>query len=182
MSLRGKQANGLVTQQRVLRAAVAQFLEKGYTGTTTADITGAADPVFLYAAETALQLHIAELSEPLRELCVMAYTLPTTSAYLYRSTAERLQGIVGPYLPGAQPKDFYEMEIASAGIMRSFMAVPCDLYFTIEAKTARFLDCALKLYNVPAERRQLPARRHDDPRGGGGHARPRAQERERNGH
>ena len=35
MSLRGKQANDLVTQQRVLRAAVAQFLEKGYTGTTT---------------------------------------------------------------------------------------------------------------------------------------------------
>ena len=31
-----------MTQQRVLRAAVAQFLEKGYTGTTTADITGAA--------------------------------------------------------------------------------------------------------------------------------------------
>ena len=89
MSLRGKQANGLVTQQRVLRAAVAQFLEKGCTGTTTADITGAADPVFLYAVETALQLHIAELSEPLRELYVMAYTLPTTSAYLYRSTAER---------------------------------------------------------------------------------------------
>ena len=51
MSLRGKQANGLVTQQRVLRAAVAQFLEKGYTGTTTADITGAADPLFLYAVE-----------------------------------------------------------------------------------------------------------------------------------
>ena len=70
------------------------------------------------------------------------------------STAERLQGIFGPYLPGAQPKGFYEMEIASAGIMRSFMAVPCDLYFTIEAKTARFLDCALKLYNIPAERRQ----------------------------
>ena len=43
-----------MTQQRVLRAAVAQFLEKGYTGTTTADITGAADPVFLYAVETEL--------------------------------------------------------------------------------------------------------------------------------
>lgn len=51
MSLRGKQANGLVTQQRVLRAAVAQFLEKGCTGTTAADITGAAGPVFLYAVE-----------------------------------------------------------------------------------------------------------------------------------
>ena len=115
--------------------------------------TGTEDPVFLYAVETALQLHIAELSEPLRELYVTAYSLPSTSAYIYRSTAERLQGIFGEYLPHAQAKDFYEMEIASAGIMRSFMAVPCDLYFTAEVKIARFLDCALKLYNVPEEKR-----------------------------
>ena len=191
---KGKLLNGRVTQQKVLRGAVALFLDKGYTGTTTGEIAAAAgigqssffhvfpskdalllelvkrmfdgqfdlagqhsgteDPVFLYAVETALQLHIAELSEPLRELYVMAYSLPTTSAYLYRSTAERLQRIFGPYLPGAQAKDFYEMEIASAGIMRGFMAVPCDLYFTAEAKVTRFLDCALKLYNVPQEKRQ----------------------------
>ena len=68
MSLRGKQATGLVTQQRVLRAAVAQFLEKGYTGTTTADITGAADPVFLYAVETALSLSIATALRKARSL------------------------------------------------------------------------------------------------------------------
>ena len=68
MSLRGKQANGLVTQQRVLRAAVAQFLEKGYIGTTTADITGAADPVFLYAVETALSLSIATAQRKARSL------------------------------------------------------------------------------------------------------------------
>lgn len=68
MSLRGKQANDLVTQQRVLRAAVAQFLEKGYTGTTTADITGAADPVFLYAVETALSLSIATAQRKARSL------------------------------------------------------------------------------------------------------------------
>ena len=68
MSLRGKQANGLVTQQRVLRAAVAQFLEKGYTGTTTADITGAADLVFLYAVETALSLSIATAQRKARSL------------------------------------------------------------------------------------------------------------------
>lgn len=60
MSLRGKQANGLVTQQRVLRAAVAQFLEKGYTG--------AADPVFLYAVETALSLSIATVQRKARSL------------------------------------------------------------------------------------------------------------------
>ena len=68
MSLRGKQANGLVTQQRVLRAAVAQFLEKGYTGTTTADITGAADPVLPYAVETALSLSIATAQRKARSL------------------------------------------------------------------------------------------------------------------
>ena len=190
---RGKLLNGLVTQQKVLRAAVALFLEKGYTRTTTGEIAKAAgigqssffhvfpskealllelvkrmfsgqfalagqhsgeqDPVLLYAVETALQLHIAELTEPLRELYVTGYSLPTTSAYIYRSTAERLQGIFGEYPPHAQAKDFYEMEIASAGIMRSFMAVPCDLYFTAEVKIARFLDCALKLYDVPEEKR-----------------------------
>ena len=190
---RGKLLNGLVTQQKVLRAAVALFLEKGYTRTTTGEIAKAAgigqssffhvfpskealllelvkrmfsgqfalagqhsgeqDPVLLYAVETALQLHIAELTEPLRELYVTGYSLPSTSAYIYRSTAERLQGIFGEYLPHAQAKDFYEMEIASAGIMRSFMAVPCDLYFTAEVKIARFLDCSLKLYDVPKEKR-----------------------------
>ena len=191
---KGKLLNGRVTQQKVLRGAVALFLDKGYTGTTTGEIAAAAgigqssffhvfpskealllelvkrmfdgqfdlagqhsgmeDPVFLYAVETALQLHIAELTEPLRELYIMAYSLPTTSAYLYRSTAERRQRIFGPYLPGAQAKDFYEMEIASAGIMRSFMAVPCGVYFTIEAKITRFLDCALKLYDIPPEKRR----------------------------
>lgn len=190
---RGKLLNGLVTQQKVLRAAVALFLEKGYTRTTTGEIAKAAgigqssffhvfpskealllelvkrmfggqfdlagqcsgteDPVFLYAVETSLQLHIAELSEPLRELYVVGYSLPTTSAYIYLSTAKRLQKIFGPYLPDAQPKDFYEMEIASASMMRGFMTVPCDVYFTIEAKITRFLDCALKLYDVPKEKR-----------------------------
>lgn len=115
--------------------------------------SGEADPVFLYAVETALQLHITELTQPLRELYVAAYSLPTTSSFIYQSTAGRLQTIFGAYLPEAEAKDFYEMEIASAGIMRGFMSVPCDLYFTMDAKLSRFLDCSLKLYNVPAQQR-----------------------------
>ena len=51
-------------------------------------------------------------------------------------------------------KDFYEMEIASASIMRGFMAMPCDVYFTMEAKISRFLKCSLKLYDVPQEQRK----------------------------
>jgi len=83
----------------------------------------------------------------------MAYTLPSTSDFLYHNTARRLQAIFTPYCPGTQAKDFYETEIASAGMMRAFMAVPCNEYFTIEAKIARFLDCALKLYNIPDAKR-----------------------------
>ena len=111
------------------------------------------DPVFLYAVETALQLHITELTQPLRELYVAAYSLPTTSSFIYQSTAGRLQTIFGAYLPEAEAKDFYEMEIASASIMRGFMSVPCDLYFTMDAKISRFLDCSLKLYDIPAQQR-----------------------------
>ena len=93
------------------------------------------------------------MTEPLRELYVMAYSLPSIAAYLYKSTTKRLQVIFGPYLPEAQPKDFYEMEIASGSIMRGFMSVPCDVYFTMDAKISRFLDCSLKLYDVPKEKR-----------------------------
>lgn len=194
MSPRGRRPSGLLTRQRLLRAAVALFLEKGYAMTSTTEISRAAgigqssffhvfpskeallldlvqrmfggqfeiaeknrgenDPVLMYSVETALQLHIAEMTEALRELYVMAYTLPSTSEYIYKSTAERLQIIFGDYMPDAQLKDFYEMDIASAGIMRGFMSVPCDLYFTIEAKVSRFLECSLKLYDIPTEQRK----------------------------
>ena len=109
------------------------------------------DPVFLYSIETSLQIYITELSEPLRELYVMSYSLPTTSEYIYGSMAERLQKIFSKYMPGAELKDFYEMDIASAGIMRAYMAKPCDLYFTIENKLTHFLQSSLTLYSVPKE-------------------------------
>lgn len=112
---------------------------------------GESDPLLLYATETALQLHITELSEPLRELYVTAYTLPSTSEYIYEQMAARLPLIFAPYLPGAAAKDFYELEIASAGITRGFMAKPCDLYFTMERKLRRYLSSCFKLYEVPTE-------------------------------
>ncbi len=111
-----------------------------------------ADPLLLYAVETGLQLHITELSEPLRELYVTAYTLPTTSDYIYEQMVPRLERIFAPYLPQLEHKDFYELEVASAGVTRSFMTKPCDLYFTMERKLRRYLSCCYKLYEVPADR------------------------------
>lgn len=112
------------------------------------------DPVFLYSVETALQLHITESSEPLRELYVTAYTLPTTAEYINVQTARKLHRFFSAYLPDASEKDFYEMDLASCGITRSFMAKPCSLYFTMEDKLSRYLSCCLTLYHVP-ENKQL---------------------------
>lgn len=109
------------------------------------------DPLLLYALETGLQLHITELSEPLRELYVATYSLPSTSEYVYQNTTEKLLKIFAPYLPEAQEKDFYELEIASASITRGFMARPCDLYFTMERKLRRYLSCCFRIYKVPQE-------------------------------
>ena len=190
MEVGGKQASGLLTQQKMLRAAVKLFLEKRYEGTTTAEIARAAGmpPSSFFRAfpskEALLleldkrmfsgQFTLAEQHSAARALrggdgypaphrradraaaraVRDAYTLSSISAYLYRGTAKRLEGIFGDDLPDAEAKDFYEMEITSTGMMRSFVAVPCDMYFTVERKIARFLECALKICNVPPERRR----------------------------
>ena len=109
------------------------------------------DPLLLYALETGLQLHITELSEPLRELYVATYSLRSTSEYVYQNTTEKLIKIFAPYLPEAQENDFYELEIASASVTRGFMARPCDLYFTMERKMRRYLSCCFRIYKVPEE-------------------------------
>lgn len=196
MPLKGKQPSGLLTQQKMLRAAVMLFVEKGYEGTTTAEIarsvgmtpssffrafpnkeallleltkwifdgqydlareiSGSDDAQLICAVEAGLELHTAELSEPLREVYVAAYSLPSTSRYIYKAMSERLFKSFGSYQPDAQAKDFYEMEIACASMLRGYMDIPCDVYFTIEAKIARFLDCSLKLVSVgEQERREI---------------------------
>ena len=118
-------------------------------------IGSSADPLLVYAVETALQMYITELSEPLRELYVMAYSLLTTSEYIYQNTAKKVGALFKDYVPGAQEKDFYEMDIASAGVMRGFMAKHCDLYFTIDQKLKRFLGCCFTLYHVPQEKQDV---------------------------
>lgn len=110
------------------------------------------DAVLLYAAETTLQLYLAESSESIRNLYATAYTLPKTSEHISQAVAQKLPGIFGAYLPDLEPKDFYELEIATGGIIRSYMAVPCTLYFTIERKVARFLQAALRVYRLPEEK------------------------------
>lgn len=113
-----------------------------------------ADPLLVYGVETALQLHICELSESLRDIYVNAYTLPSTAEYIYQQTSEELRKIFAPYMPRASESDFYEIEIASASVMRGYMTRRCDMYFPIAKKLRVFLSCELKIYDVPADKRE----------------------------
>ena len=180
----------LAAKKRILTACVRLFLEKGYKGTTVAEILREADvsastfqnifhakdgvlvelvefmfgnqfrtarqmagetlpPVYVYAAETAIQMTLTELNENLREIYLEAYTQPEAAEYIHQNTSTELYRIFSPYLPGYTESDFYELEIGSAGIMRGYMARKCDKYFTLERKLRRFLVMSLSAYKVP---------------------------------
>lgn len=106
-------------------------------------------PVYVYAVETAIQITLTELNENLREIYLEAYTQKEASEYIFRETAKELQRIFGSYLPGFSSRDFYDMEIGSASMMRGYMAYPCDEELTLEKKLQLFLMMSLKVYNVP---------------------------------
>ncbi len=108
-------------------------------------------PVYTYAVETAIQMTLTELNENLREIYIEAYTQKEASEYIFQETSRELHQIFGPYLPDLTQRDFYAMEIGSAGIMRGYMAHPCDAELTLEKKLRLFLDMSLRAYNVPKD-------------------------------
>ena len=107
------------------------------------------DLLFTYAAEATLQLFMAESNEGLREMYNVSYSLPNSAKIIYQKMTERLEETFKRFLPDLQTKDFYEREIASAGIMRNFISVPCDMYFTMKRKIEAFLTTTFLVYEVP---------------------------------
>ncbi len=110
------------------------------------------DKILFYATETTLQLYMAESNEHVRKLYNVSYSLPNSSEIIYRTITEKLEYIFRETQPNWQPKDFYEREIASAGIIRNYMSVPCDMYFTMDRKVRAFLEASLLIYRVPEEK------------------------------
>ena len=111
-------------------------------------------PVYVYAAETALQITLTELNENLREIYLEAYTQERVLDYIQRATAKELYRIFGPYQPELTEQDFYKLEFGSAGLMRGYMANPCTADFTLERKLNKFVTLALRGYKVPEEELQ----------------------------
>ena len=185
----------LAAKNRILAACARLFIEKGYNGTTVAEILrvaevsastfqnifGAKDgvliefvkamfgnqfslarketmadlpPVYVYALETAVQLALTEQNENLRDIYIEAYTHAESAEFIHQNTAKELMTIFSLYLPGCSESDFYEMDLGSAGMMRSYMARKCDMYFTLEQKIRRFLTMSLSAYHVPQEEQE----------------------------
>lgn len=110
-----------------------------------------ADPLRFYAAETTMQLYMAESSESVRELYLAAYSLAGPMQVIQDMLTRRLEQMFRDHLPNLTDQDFYELELASGGIIRSFMAHPCDETFTMRRKVRCFLESSLRVYRASEE-------------------------------
>ena len=130
---------------------LVQFMFSNQFGTAR-QLTGVhLPPVYIYAAETAIQMTLTELNEHLREIYIEAYTQAEASDFIFHETAKELYQIFGSYQPELTEDDFYALEIGSAGIMRAYMAHPCDASMTLEKKLRCFLTMSLRAYKAPEE-------------------------------
>ena len=147
---RGSYLNLFPTKDKIL-LELTETMFGGQFGVARSIADSKLPPVYAYAVETAIQLTLTELNENLREIYIEAYTQKEASEFIFRETAKELYQIFGPYQPELTARDFYDMEIGSASIMRGYMAHPCDEELTLEKKLRLFLTMSLRAYNVPKE-------------------------------
>ena len=147
---RGSYLHLFPTKDRIL-LELTETMFGGQFGVARSIADSKLPPVYAYAVETAIQLTLTELNENLREIYIEAYSLPETSEYIYLHTTAELKQIFGEHFPDDTESDFYEMEIGTAGLMRSYMARKCDIHFPLERKLSRFLTAAMRVYRVPED-------------------------------
>ena len=145
---RGSYLNLFPTKEKIL-LDLTETMFGGQFGMARSIADSKLPPVYAYAVETAIQLTLTELNENLREIYIEAYSLPETSEYIYLHTTAELKQIFSANFPDYSDSDFYEMEIGTAGLMRSYMARKCDIHFPLERKLSRFLTAAMRVYRVP---------------------------------
>ena len=147
---RGSYLNLFPTKDKIL-LDLTETMFGGQFGMARSIADSKLPPVYAYALETAIQLTLTELNENLREIYIEAYSLPETSEYIYLHTTAELKQIFSANFPDYSDSDFYEMEIGTAGLMRSYMARKCDIHFPLERKLSRFLTAAMRVYRVPED-------------------------------
>jgi len=148
----GSVLNLFKTKEDILAALVKYVLEGQFQTTAELLKDKTDDKILFYATETTLQLYMAESSEHIQDIYKSAYSLTATTDMIQQTITHKLEEIFKPSLPNLETKDFFELEIASGGIMRGFLTVPCNMYFTMERKIKRFLETTFKLYDVSKEK------------------------------
>ncbi len=112
------------------------------------------DGLLVYASEITLQLYMAESSEHIRELYTLSYSQHSSSEIIYEKITMKLAEFFKERYPDFSAGDFYEKELAAAGIMRNYLTRPSDMFFPMERKVTAFLENTLLLYEVDKNTRR----------------------------
>ena len=139
-------------KEDILCELVSHVLERQFETTKRIVSDKTDDKILFYAAETTLQLYMAESSEHIREMYSVSYTLQKSADVVYHKLTTKLEDIFKDHLPELETKDFFELEIASGGIMRGFITMPCNMYFTMDRKVRRFIEATFLVWRVPDEK------------------------------
>lgn len=136
------------SKEEILGRLVVRFLD-GVTEASDAVSKKLTDNrVLIFIANEVLQIYMAEMSEDMRNLYLSAYSMHKTSEAIIRRRADMMYRHFSADFPGEELKDFYEREIASTGIMRAYITVPCDMYFTAEAKARKLVEMLMLIYKA----------------------------------
>ena len=140
------------SKEEILSLLVTKFLDGVAEASDAVSKKLTDDKLLIFMANEVLQIYMAEMSDDMRNLYLAGYSMPKTSEEVLKRRTEILYREFGNMLPYLELKYFYELEIASMGIMRAYMSVPCSMYFTLEAKTDRLISTILKIYDIDNKR------------------------------
>ena len=140
------------SKEEILEHLVTRFLDGVNEASDAVSEKLTDDKLLILMANEVLQIYMAEMSEDMRNLYLAGYSMPKTSEAVLRRRVNILYKHFGKMFPDMEIKDFYETEIASMGIMRAYMSIPCDIYFTIDAKVKRLVPMLLRIYKAEDEK------------------------------
>ena len=140
------------SKEEILSELVGIVLDGQFESTARLLTGKTEDKILFYAAETTLQLYMAESSEHIRELYTLSYSQSASSNIIYEKITVKLAEIFKEQYPDYTQGEFYEKELASAGVMRNYMTRPCGIYFTMDRKVRAFLENTFLLYEIPREK------------------------------
>ncbi len=140
------------SKEEILEHLVTRFLDGVNEASDAVSEKLTDDRLLIFMANEVLQIYMAEMSEDMRNLYLSGYSMPKTSEAVLIRRVNILYKHFGKMFPDKEIKDFYETEIASMGIMRAYMSIPCGMWFTMDQKIESFLETTFKLYDVPKEK------------------------------